>query len=93
MPNLLVQPAERVRLDRAQLVLVDREDLQRVQPLEGPVVDDGDAVVVQVQDQQVVQVLERTRRHRHQLVLGHVQLGQATTWSLRGRRKKISSLR
>ena len=78
---LLVQSTERVRFDERQLVFVDGQNLERVQPLERAVVDLRDAVVVQVEDQQIVQVLEGARRYAHQLVLGHIELGKSPSWA------------
>lgn len=52
--NSLIQPPECIGLNHADLVLIQGEYLQCVQPLERPIVYLPDAVVIQIEDQQMM---------------------------------------
>lgn len=77
--NSLLQAQEGSGIDVGDLVFVEGEDLERVQPDEGARMQAPDAVVVHIEDEEVLEVAQRSRRHRVQPVLRHVQLRQHLT--------------
>lgn len=88
--NLLLKSSESLGIDLCNLVLVERQNLQGLQSLEGIVVNHGDFIVVQIKDQQVEQVLQSLRGHRLHLVEGHIQLRQSRS-CVCGKKKRLGN--
>lgn len=87
--NSLIQASESLRLNASDSILVQRQNLQRIQALESPIVDDRNFIVIEIENQQMMQILQGARRNILQLVLRHVKLRQPLA-CCRANKKKMS---
>ena len=67
-----MQAFERVLFYVGNLVLVQRKNLESVEPFESFLVNDFDLVAVQIQNKEMLKIFQSTRWHRDQRVLREV---------------------